>query len=176
MTETIKIVGCESSVFLRPGEFYFGRAPCQIKTLLGSCVAITLWHPRHKIGGMCHYMLTNPAPQRKRKGILDGRYAEDAVQLFLNALVQTGTRPQEYQVKVFGGGNMFPHILKSGQNNNISEKNVEVADNLLKSNGFSVQASHLGGAGYRRIVFDISSGVVQVFHQPYHDKPFNGTM
>ena len=44
-------------VFLQPGDFYFGEAGTRIRTLLGSCVAITLWHPILHIGGMCHIML-----------------------------------------------------------------------------------------------------------------------
>ncbi|MBL8511280.1 MAG: chemotaxis protein CheD, partial [Betaproteobacteria bacterium] len=44
-------------IFLQPGEFYFGDADTRIRTLLGSCVSITMWHPTRRIGGMCHYML-----------------------------------------------------------------------------------------------------------------------
>lgn len=32
-------------IFLQPGEHYVGDADCTIRTLLGSCVSITLWHP-----------------------------------------------------------------------------------------------------------------------------------
>ena len=52
-------------IFLQPGEFYFGEGKTRIRTLLGSCVAITLWHPRLHIGGMSHYML--PSRPRHRK-------------------------------------------------------------------------------------------------------------
>ena len=46
-----------TEVFLQPGEFHFGHARTRIKTILGSCVAITMWHPILRIGGMCHYLL-----------------------------------------------------------------------------------------------------------------------
>ena len=58
-----------NEIFLQPGEFYFGDAATRIRTLLGSCVAITLWHPARMIGGMCHYMLPN---RQKHHGPLDG--------------------------------------------------------------------------------------------------------
>ncbi len=45
------------TVVLRPGDFHFGGGHTRISTLLGSCVSITLWHPRRLIGGMCHYMM-----------------------------------------------------------------------------------------------------------------------
>ena len=82
-----------------------GDEDTRIKTLLGSCVSFTLWHPERKIGGMCHYML----PQRPRRNPgdpLDGRYAEDAMQMFMLELRHSRTLPSEYQVKLFGGGIM----------------------------------------------------------------------
>ena len=44
-------------IFLQPGDFYFGDRDTRIRTLLGSCVSITMWHPRLHVGGMCHFML-----------------------------------------------------------------------------------------------------------------------
>ena len=59
-------------VFLQPGEFYFGEEKTRIRTLLGSCVAITLWHPKLRIGGMAHYMLPS-RPGLAKGQPLDGR-------------------------------------------------------------------------------------------------------
>ena len=41
-------------IFLQPGELWFGDEQTRIRTILGSCVAVTLWHPGRRIGGMCH--------------------------------------------------------------------------------------------------------------------------
>ncbi len=154
-------------VFLRPGEFCFAEAGTRIRTILGSCVAITLWHPKLRVGGMCHYMLGNPRPLNPAR--LDGRYAEDAVELFLREILQRHTQPREYQVKIFGGGNMFPALIKS-QSENIGQRNMNLGQELLRDNGFQIQASHLGGNGYRRIIFDIGSGEVWVYHHLADDK------
>ena len=59
-------------IFLQPGEFYFGEGKTRVRTLLGSCVAITLWHPRLHLGGMSHYVLPN-RQHRKKHDPLDGR-------------------------------------------------------------------------------------------------------
>jgi chemotaxis protein CheD len=85
---------------------YFGGGRTRISTLLGSCISITLWHPARRIGGMCHFMLPTaaspPAP-------LDGRYADEALALFDRAVATAASQPADYQVKVFGGGNMLTH-------------------------------------------------------------------
>lgn len=77
-------------IFLQPGESYFGDKNTRIRTLLGSCVSITLWHPHLLIGGMCHYLL----PDRGGKsstGELDGRYADEAIQILLKEVRAAGT-------------------------------------------------------------------------------------
>ena len=40
-------------IFLQPGDFYFGDENTRLRSLLGSCVSITMWHPTKLIGGMC---------------------------------------------------------------------------------------------------------------------------
>ncbi|MCP4695772.1 MAG: chemotaxis protein CheD [Gammaproteobacteria bacterium] len=157
-------------VFLRPGEFYFGEADTRIRTILGSCVAITMWHPRRRVGGMCHYML--PRPGRKaRSNKPDGRYAEDAIQLFLDELAKRSTKCREYQIKVFGGGNMFPTLAKQ-QINNIGERNMKIGQELLRVHGFRIHTTHMGGPGYRRIVFNVNTGEVQVYHHLNNQKKY----
>lgn len=148
-------------IFLHPGEFYFGDEPVRIRTLLGSCVAITLWHPFRLMGGMCHYMLPNP--NKSDLDHLNGRYAEDAILMFLQEIKRFKTIPCEYQVKIFGGGNMFPSLSKP-QEKNIGQRNMDVGKKLLQEAGFQIHTSHLGGIGYRRIVFDIGNGDVSVHH------------
>ncbi|MDE3021743.1 MAG: chemotaxis protein CheD [Pseudomonadota bacterium] len=147
-------------VFLRPGDFCFGDSTTRIRTLLGSCVSITVWHPLLHIGGMCHYML----PSRKNSDSkLDGRYAEDAMKFLIHKMKQSGTLPVEYEVKMFGGGNMFPHLNWPAQTD-VSSRNIERGRQLLKEYGLLLKAEHLGGYGHRRLIFDIWSGHVQVRH------------
>ncbi|MCQ8103977.1 chemotaxis protein CheD [Methylomonas sp. SURF-2] len=149
-------------IFLQPGEFYFGDRDTRIRSLLGSCVAITLWHPRLKIGGMCHYMLTTHHGN-KPKTELDGRYADDAMVLFMRELDNSGTWPRDYEVKMFGGGNMFPAHGKIGPIS-VPENNIHYGRGILIRHGFRIKAGHLGSSGHRNIIFDIWSGNVWVQH------------
>src|SRR5437016_1401557 len=97
--------------FLQPGEHYVGDATCRIRTLLGSCVSITLWHPQRRIGAMSHFLLSNrPAAAGEA---LDGLYAEEAMSLMLRDLERERVFAQECQAKLFGGGNMFPRHART---------------------------------------------------------------
>lgn len=163
-------------IFLQPGEFYFGDKDTRIRTLLGSCVSVTMWHPKLLIGGMCHYMLPFRGPQKTapRNYKLDGRYAEEAMLMFLQEAARHNSDPRKYVVKVFGGGNMFPDNTRKrpGSCNpkssreeimacsNVSCKNTSVIYSLAKQYGFHIAAEHMGGDKHRNIIFDIWSGHV----------------
>lgn len=148
-------------IFLQPGDFYFGDSNTRIRTLLGSCVAITIWHPLLHIGGMCHYMLPR-RPRHKADDVLDGRYAEDVMQLFMHELKRSKTKPSEYKAKLFGGGNMFSNTKKPSGHTSISSQNIDFGRILMTQYGFKVHAECMGGEGHRNIVFDIWSGDVWV--------------
>jgi chemotaxis protein CheD len=148
-------------IFLQPGEFYFGDRNIRIRTLLGSCVAITLWHPHRLIGGMCHFLLpsrsTGPSPKA------DGRYGDEAMTLLLDAATAHGTRLQEYEAKLFGGGDMFGGRLSHAAFD-IGARNVEAAHKLLDRHGLDPKASSVGRRGYRNVYLDIATGHVWVRH------------
>ncbi len=148
-------------VYLRPGDFCFGEGRLRISTLLGSCVSIVLWHPLLAHGGMCHYMLPGRNKPRGNQP-LDGKYAEEAMQLFMLELKKRRTVPSQYQVHVYGGGNMFGGRAASKMD--IGYQNIEMAHRLLGEMGFSVDYDHLGSFGHRKVVFDVWSGEVELTH------------
>jgi chemotaxis protein CheD len=155
-------------IFLQPGEFYFGDERTRIRTLLGSCVAITLWHPTLHIGGMSHYMLSS-RPRPKKDESLNGRYAVEVMEMFMRELNRSHTKPREYQVKIFGGGRMFEHRGKKGKvghDLDISERNVRIGRELVARYGFTFAAEDLGGNGHRNVVLDLWSGDVWVKKTP----------
>jgi chemotaxis protein CheD len=141
-------------IYLNPGEWYFGDEDTRIKTLLGSCVSFTLWHPTRKIGGMCHYMLPERGVPRTSSD-LDGRYADEALELLVAEIHKNNTMPQEYIAKVFGGGSMLEQGMM-----NISGKNIDAARKLVDKYGFQMEGECMGGVGYRNIVFDVWNGHV----------------
>lgn len=151
-------------VFLTPGEFHFAGGDLRIRTLLGSCVSITLWHPGLRVGGMCHYMLpSRRGYQSGRLGKPDGRYADEAILLFLQELESRGTRPEEYVAKMFGGGNQFPGTTTSAALD-ISQSNVTAGLRLLQQHRFVLTRQHIGGTGFRRLSLDVATGEVRLIH------------
>ncbi len=146
-------------IFLQPGEFWFGESRTRIRTLLGSCVSITAWHPQRLLGGMCHYLI--PTRRSKITPKLNGKHGDEAMQLLRREMTLHNTDPHDYEVKIFGGGSMFAasHRREDG---GIGEQNVVSGLRLLHGLGHKVVAQHLRGDGHRQIVFDVWSGEVWV--------------
>ena len=151
-------------VFLQPGDFHFGAGRTRISTLLGSCISITLWHPARLIGGMCHFML--PSRGLPAGVPLDGRYADEALALFDRAVAAALSRPADYQVKVFGGGNMLSRPGEGSELMNIATRNVDSAYALLARHGYQPTVAHCGGQGHRKLFFDLWTGHVWLAHRP----------
>ena len=145
-------------IFLQPGECFVGDAGYRIRTLLGSCVSVTLWHPVKRIGAMSHFLLSS-RDGNGRVFELDGRYGDEAMWLLLRDLVAAGVAPAECKAKIFGGGNMFPGRHKT-YHVNIGHGNGETARRLLRSYGIPILSESLFGVGHRNIIFDVATGDV----------------
>lgn len=165
--------GKRVEVYLQPGEVGAGDANHVFKTLLGSCVSITLWHPARRIGAMSHFLLptrgASPAGNR-----LDGRYADEAIPLMWQHIVRLGVDPAECRAKIFGGGRMFPSESQSGTIA-VGKRNGDVARELLRARGIQVVAEDLFGYGHRKLVFDVSSGNVWSRQVQPGDPDWQGT-
>ena len=144
-------------LLLNPGEYAVGDANCRIRTVLGSCVSITLWEPQRRVGAMSHFLLAGrgSAPG----AALDARYGEEALALMLRELAGVGVQAQQCQAKIFGGANMFPDATTPGVLH-VGRRNGESARSWLRELGIAVQSESLFGCGHRQIVFDVASGDV----------------
>ncbi|MCX7632758.1 MAG: chemotaxis protein CheD [Turneriella sp.] len=155
-------------IYLQPGEWFWGSGKIRIKTLLGSCLAITAWHPQKQQGGMTHCLLPSRSdlPQSfstVSDADLSGKYVDEALEIFFRAMAKTGTMPQQYVFKVFGGGKMFDFNDKSGST--IGDRNLQKAHEILSKMGVSITAEHAGGSGHRHVIFDLWSGDCWVRHE-----------
>ena len=149
-------------LFLMPGQWYFGREAAQLRTLLGSCLAITLWHPQQRLGGMCHYLLPRRRAPRAAggKAPLDGRYGDEAVESLLRELQRHGTRPQDYIAHLYGGADTMPD--QAGVKLNVGESNIEQGWNLIDHHGFQLEGVDVGDYVPRTVSLELGTGAVDV--------------
>jgi len=145
-------------IFLMPGDYFVGDGQYRVRTLLGSCVSITLWHPGLRIGAMSHFLLPGHG-RRKADRAHDkpGMYAADAMQLLVDGLARHGVPLAQCQGKIFGGGAMFP---RNARVRDIGTQNGDYARSMLHQHGVHVVSESLFGEGHRQLIFTIRSGEV----------------
>ncbi|HVW69356.1 MAG TPA: chemotaxis protein CheD [Steroidobacteraceae bacterium] len=157
------------SLFLLPGEVWFGSGAGVLQTILGSCVAITAWHPAARLGGMCHFLLPS-RPGGAHPANLDGRYGDEAVQLLTRRALAAGCDIRECDIQLYGGGWMFSAVPDSSRASNsaleIPWRNVQQARLAACALGVEVRAEHTGGSGHRQIRMSLLDGSVRVLHTP----------
>ena len=153
-------------VVLGPGDWWVGDAQYRVRTLLGSCVAVVLWHPTRRIGGMCHVVL--PARVVRSTGGLSGRYADEALELLADALGDRGTQPREYRTGLYGGSRMLAGLARASASDpkctDVACRNLDTVRKLLGTWGFRLAEEDSGGTRYRTLRFDVWSGELQVQH------------
>lgn len=72
------------------------------------------------------------------------------------------TRPEQYEVKLFGGGEMFPSYKNPERT--VAGRNIEAVRGLITAHGLRITSESMGGVGYRNVIFEIASGNVWVRH------------
>jgi chemotaxis protein CheD len=142
--------------FLNPGEWAVGGAGEAFGTLLGSCVALVLWHPMMRIGAVCHYVL--PEREGRRTGEPDGRYGVEVFGTMVKSLAARGVAIAQCTPKLFGGARVYE--AGSQPQGDVGARNIVCAREFLQNAGLVLAAEHVGGQGWRRICFDARTGQV----------------
>lgn len=148
-------------IILKPGEFAFGEGRSRIQTLLGSCVSLTFWDARHRLGAMCHYMLPE-RPSSKRGDTHLGRYGTEVMAHILEALRNRGVAVPRLEIRMFGGGNMFDPSLQMDEAISVGPRNVQAGRQFLRDHGLRLCQEDTAGEVSRRLTFEISTGAVMV--------------
>jgi chemotaxis protein CheD len=145
----------KKSISIHIGGFYASREPAVIETLLGSCVAVCLYDPVARIGGMNHILLPGKADLEHFDNV--ARYAINAMELLINRVMTIGGERQNLIAKVFGGAHVLPAISPE---NWMGAKNSEFVLEFLRMETISIASRDLGGHDTRKIFFHTDSGEV----------------
>lgn len=123
-----------------------------IATLLGSCVAVCLFDPKLRIGGMNHFLLPSRTSSANADTdvILSGDYA---MEVLANGLFNKGANKSRLIAKAFGGGTIVSSIRMA-----IGERNAEFAKEWLDREGIPLVASDFSGPWSRKVVFVPQTG------------------
>jgi len=121
-------------------------APTVLKASdLGSCVALIIYDPSKKTGGMAHVMLPR-APSPEAAAAKPGKYADNAVAALLKKIKPTRVN---LTVWIVGGADMLsPFIASLGS---IGSQNADVLRDNIEQAGLNLVGEDVGGSQPRTV-------------------------
>ncbi len=144
--------------YLFPGTIFAHKDQHLVTTVLGSCVAVCIWHPQAEIGGINHYLL----PLWNGEGLPTPKYGNIAIARLIEK-VRRIAGEGELVAKVFGGASMWARTEGALA---VGERNVELAFNLLEEKKIKVVSQDVWGEMGRKVIFDTRTGSALVRRNP----------
>lgn len=121
---------------------------------IGSCIAVIAYDSVKNIGAIAHVMLPGRAPLDKKPPDKT-KYAFDAIEAMLSRMSQLGSKTDDIEVVMAGGGNVL-----NRKDDTICKENIESAMELLKKKHLKIKAQAVGGTNRRSVSLDIERGIV----------------
>jgi chemotaxis protein CheD len=126
---------------------------------LGSCVAIVLYDPVARVGGLAHVLLPDESMSRDRSN--PAKFPATAVPLVIEQMGRLGAVPGRIRARIAGGASMFGNLGASG-GINIGERNVAAVRQVLATRRIDIVAEDTGSDYGRSVYFNVADGRVEV--------------
>jgi len=150
------LAGHSRQAFLKPGEVIVTAEPVLVSTILGSCVAVTLYAPDQGIGAICHAILPDDP-----SGNNDLRHVGTAVRAMYEQ-IQRYRPTKQLVVKLFGGAQVLACEPIIDARLSVGAQNIRQARQTLEQLGLGITNADTGGNVGRKVLFSIKTGDVYV--------------
>ncbi len=129
------------------------KAPNRIRTSgLGSCVGVVIYDSYKQVAGLAHIMLPDSS-LTKQENFNKYKYADTAIDILVEKLIQLGARKSQLKAKIAGGAQMF-QLQSASEIMRIGPRNVEAVKERLNFHQIPIVSSDTGGNQGRTIEFD----------------------
>jgi chemotaxis protein CheD len=136
-------------------------ADSAISTFVGSCVALCMYDPVTRIGGMAHIMLPDSGGRVIANGS-EAKYADHAIRTMLQKMTSLGARRERIVSKIVGGAKMFSNENAGDSLFNIGERNCSSVKSLLERMNIPLLGEKTGAHNGRWVKLELATGNVTV--------------
>lgn len=137
-------------LFLNPGYVCVPPEPARLAVVAASGVAVTLYDPDNRRGGMGHYI----RPIREA-GFSTAMFAAPSIVTLAQMMFAAGSVPSGIEAHLYGGAS---NSEADGFAPELAEENVRVGEELLARMGISLAGKDVGGTRARKIIFHTATG------------------
>lgn len=121
---------------------------------LGSCIAVALYDPVAKVGGLLHYMLPDSALDRNKAQQNPFMFADTGIPRLLEAVKAAGGDGKRIIVQLTGGA----QVLDSQGVFQIGKRNYLAARRILWKAGILIAGEAVGGEVSRTTRLEVGTG------------------
>ena len=126
---------------------------------LGSCVAIVLYDPVARVGGMAHVLL--PSPALSRHDANPAKFPQTAIPRLIELMGKEGASTRRMTARLVGGASMFASLAAPGTIQ-MGERNIVACRQALYHEGLALTGEATGGEFGRTVRLWVADGRVEV--------------
>ncbi len=123
---------------------------------LGSCIAVLIYDPVTRVGGLLHYMLPESSLDEAKAKKNPYMFADTGIPLLFQNAYKLGAVRNRIQVNVLGGA----QIISASDTFNIGKRNHMVLRKIFWKAGILVQHEEVGGSQSRTVRLELDTGRV----------------
>jgi chemotaxis protein CheD len=125
---------------------------------LGSCIAVVVYDPAAKVGGLLHFMLPDSTLDAGKAKDTPAMFADTGIPLLFKSCYKLGADKKRMVVKVAGGAS----ILDESNFFRIGQKNIMAMRKIFWSNNVLIDAEDTGKNFNRTVRIDLGTGKVSI--------------
>jgi chemotaxis protein CheD len=125
---------------------------------LGSCVAVVVYDPQARVGGILHFMLAESSIDQKKARDNPAMFADTGIPLLFKSCYRIGAEKRRMIVKIVGGA----RILDDAEFFRIGQKNVTAARKIFWKNNVLITSEDTGRNYNRTVQLHMADGRVIV--------------
>lgn len=125
---------------------------------LGSCIAVAVYDPNARLGGMIHFQLPESSMDPERAKRDPFMFADSGLDILFNKMVEAGGNKKKFIVKIAGGA-----AMQTGPKGfDIGKRNFLAVRKIFWKHGLLIKAQEIGGSVPRNFYLRIDDGTVTV--------------
>lgn len=125
---------------------------------LGSCIAVAVYDPVAKVGGLLHYMLPDSTLDLEKARQNPAMFADTGIPVLFKSCYKLGAEKRRIVVRAAGGAS----ILDDTNFFRIGQKNIMAMRKIFWKNNVMIESEDTGGNFNRTVRLSLSNGKTYV--------------
>jgi len=127
---------------------------------LGSCIAVCVYDPVSRVGGLLHFLLPDSKINQSRAKVQPHAFADTGLPLLFQSAFAKGASKKSCLVKLVGGADVTGDGSKASMG--VGKRNALAARNLLWRNSLLIKGEALGGTTARTVTLHLEDGRLEI--------------